>query len=277
VKNFRFPTAIGATALVTALVAFSFLPLSRAGEPEPQRVAVVSAPEEATTATVLPTKPRPATGEKTKKALRERLAREQAAQEQAAQAESAGKETEGPQKAGVSISVLPGPSRETLRGEAPSAGYRPVGVPPGVVTGPEPADDELSISIPKLGIEDVPVGDSPDQEYLDREGIMHLTGTDFPYERGSNTYIVGHAADFDASRIPNVFHDLNALRPGDIVTLRDSTGRSYDYRIYDRFVVEPTDVWVTRPIAGRNIVSLQTCFPEPSFEKRLIVRGQLVS
>ena len=26
---------------------------------------------------------------------------------------------------------------------------------------------------------------------------MHLSGTGFPYERGSNTYIVGHAADYD--------------------------------------------------------------------------------
>ncbi len=106
---------------------------------------------------------------------------------------------------------------------------------------------------------------------------MHLTDTGFPYQRGSNTYIVGHAGDFDASRIPNPFKNLKDLRPGDTVTLRDSTGSSYDYRIYDRFLVDPTDVWVTEPIAGRNIISLQTCFPEPTFEKRLIVRGQLVS
>lgn len=127
-----------------------------------------------------------------------------------------------------------------------------------MVTGSKPANDEISISIPRLGLKDVQIGDSPDQEYLDREGIMHLTGTGFPYERGSNTYIVGHAADFDASRVPNVFQDLKDLRPGDAVTLRDSTGSSYDYRIYDRFVVDPTDVWVTEPVAGRNIVSLQT-------------------
>ncbi len=106
---------------------------------------------------------------------------------------------------------------------------------------------------------------------------MHLTGTGFPYDRGSNTYIVGHTGDFDASRIPNAFKNLKDLRPGDTVTLLDSTGNSYDYRIYDRFIVDPTDIWVTEHVASRNIVSLQTCFPEPTFEKRLIVRGQLVS
>jgi hypothetical protein len=34
---------------------------------------------------------------------------------------------------------------------------------------------------------------------------MHLTDTGFPYQRGSNTYIVGYAGDFDANRIPNPF------------------------------------------------------------------------
>jgi LPXTG-site transpeptidase (sortase) family protein len=42
-------------------------------------------------------------------------------------------------------------------------------------------------------------------------------------------------------------------------------------------VVDPTDVWVTEPVEGKeNIVSLQTCYPEPTFEKRLIVRAELI-
>ena len=64
VKNFGFPAAISATALATTLVAFPFRPLSRADEPEPQRVAA----EEATNPTVLPPEPRPPTGEKTERA-----------------------------------------------------------------------------------------------------------------------------------------------------------------------------------------------------------------
>ena len=106
---------------------------------------------------------------------------------------------------------------------------------------------------------------------------MHLTDTGFPYQRGSNTYIGGLAGDLNASRIPNPFKNIKDLRPGDTVSLRDSTGSSYDYRIYDRFLVDPTDIWVTEPVAGRNIVSLQTSLPEPTFEQSLIVRGQLVS
>jgi sortase A len=139
-----------------------------------------------------------------------------------------------------------------------------------------PHNARLLLSIPRLGMKDVTIGDSSEQAYLDREGIMHFSGTGFPYQRGSNTYIVGHAGDYDTSRVPNPFRNLKELRPGDLITLRDATGKTYNYRIYDRFVVSPRDVWVMDPVAGKSVVTFQTCFPAPVFDKRLIVRGELV-
>ena len=105
-------------------------------------------------------------------------------------------------------------------------------------------------------MEDVTIGDSSEQAHLDREGIMHLSGTGFPYQRGSNTYIVGHAGDYYSSRVrtgsrlpdtrdyytsrvSNPFRNLKELRLGDLIALRDATGKTYNYRIYDRFVVAP--------------------------------------
>jgi sortase A len=41
-------------------------------------------------------------------------------------------------------------------------------------------------------------------------------------------------------------------------------------------VVRPQDVGVMNPVAGRSIVSLQTC-TFPDFSNRLIVQGELVS
>ncbi len=55
---------------------------------------------------------------------------------------------------------------------------------------------------------------------------MHLSGTGFPYDRGSNIYIAGHAADYDASRVPNVFRTLKSLQQGYKITLRDTLGRT---------------------------------------------------
>jgi hypothetical protein len=97
----------------------------------------------------------------------------------------------------------------------------------------------LLLSIPRLRMKEVTIGDSSEQAHLDREGIMHLSGTGFPYQRGSNTYIVGHAGDYDTSRVPNPFRNLKELRAGDLIALRDATGKTYNYRIYDRFVVAP--------------------------------------
>jgi sortase A len=58
------------------------------------------------------------------------------------------------------------------------------------------------------------------------------------------------------------------------VVLTDSQGERYIYRVYDRFVVGPDDASATKPVAGRNIVSLQTC-TLPNYKDRLIVRAEL--
>lgn len=204
------------------------------------------------------------------------------------------KEPERRVRAGAtSVDVLPGPARKATeqkppdqppkrkppKRKAPVQGAtesKATNARPPADYGRKPRDTRLLLSIPRLGIEDVAVGDSPEQSYLDREGIMHLSGTGFPYERGSNTYIVGHAADYDASRVPNVFRNLKGLQQGDKITLRDTLGRTYEYRAYQYFIVNPTDVWITEPVPGKEIISLQTCYPAPSFSKRLIIRAERV-
>lgn len=191
-----------------------------------------------------------------------------------------------PQESAMIVPVLPGPTPEVAPQEAPAPQAPEAQVPapsppeeippPAPVPLPKPADTRLSLTIPRLGLIDVTVGDSPRQSYLDREGIMHLSGTGFPFKRGSNTYIAGHAGDYDRSRVPNVFRNLNALRRGDVIALRDANGKNYNYRVYERLVVNPHDVWVMDPIPGKKVVTLQTCFPVPTYETRLIIRGELV-
>jgi sortase A len=206
------------------------------------------------------------------------------------------KEPEHRVKAGAAnVSVLPGPARKaptpkapTPKAPAPKAPARkapvqkvpeqkvPESRPPADIAKLKPRDNRLLLSVPRLGLVDVTIGDSPDQAYLDREGIMHLSETGFPYERGSNTYIVGHAADYATSRVPNVFRNLKSLQQGDLITLRDTLGRTYNYRAYQYLIVSPKDVWVTDPLPGQDIVSLQTCYPDPTFNKRLIIRAERV-
>ena len=141
---------------------------------------------------------------------------------------------------------------------------------------PAPPTKKLWLSVPSLGMKNVKVGDSSEQSYLDRHGIMHLSGTGFPYQRRSNTYIAAHAIGYAGSRVPEAFRNLEDLEKGDRVYVRDASGDVFTYRVYERMIVDPDDYWVTRPVEDKKIVSLQTCWPEPSFEKRLVVRAEFV-
>ena len=140
----------------------------------------------------------------------------------------------------------------------------------------EPPSKKLMLTVPRLGLTDVKVGDSPEQSYLDREGIMHLSGTGFPHQKGSNTYIAAHAIGYAESRVTYAFRDLEDMQKGDLVTVRDAAGKTFEYRVYESIIVDPEDTWVTEPVEDKKIVTLQTCWPEPSFEKRLIVRAEIV-
>ena len=73
-----------------------------------------------------------------------------------------------------------------------------------------------------------------------------------------------------------VFWDLNALENGDKVILTDSNGTKYTYSVYKSFVVNPEALYVTKPVPGKSVITLQTC-TLPDCNQRLIVRAELES
>lgn len=146
----------------------------------------------------------------------------------------------------------------------------------GAANGGVTQEAEFTISIQRLGLEDVPVPSGDSQVELDREGIIRLADSGVPWQDDSNTVIVGHAIGFDYTKVPYVFYELDTMEPGDEIVIKDEAGKEYVYRVYDRMTVQPEDYWVTYPEPGRRIISLQTCTPIPTFENRLIVRGELV-
>jgi sortase A len=144
-------------------------------------------------------------------------------------------------------------------------------------TGGRGAAGTMTLTVPRLDLKDVAVPTGSTQAELDREGIIRLEGTGLPWQEGSNTFIVGHALGFMWTRVPYVFYELDKMEPGDEIIVEDPTGEEYVFQVYDRMTVRPADYWVTYPEDGRTIISLQTCTPTPTFENRLVVRGQLVS
>ncbi len=137
--------------------------------------------------------------------------------------------------------------------------------------------EKIHLTVPQLGLKDVVVRSGGTQADLDREGILRLDTSGVPWEEGSNTFIAGHALGFEWTRVQYAFRDLEKMRPGDEILVRDDSGKKYTFRVYDRMTVRPSDYWVTYPEPGRTVISLQSCVPIPTFENRLVVRGELVS
>ena len=141
-----------------------------------------------------------------------------------------------------------------------------------------PGDARMTLTVPELRrVDHVPVytGATNDEGAL-HDGTLHVRGTGFPWQEGSNVYIAGHRLGFPGTRSSLVFWDLNTLESGDRVILTDANGTRYTYSVYKSFVVNPDASYVTDPLPGKSVVTLQTC-TLPDYDQRLIVRAELVN
>ena len=134
----------------------------------------------------------------------------------------------------------------------------------------------FTLTVEALGVYDVPVANAAGDAALDR-GPIHLPDTDMPWgeEEQKNIYVAGHRLGYPGTDSRLLFYHLDRLRAGDMVVLK-GRGRVFKYRVSETMVVDPSDRWAKEPVPGRNIVSLQTCTPIPTFEKRLVVRADKI-
>jgi sortase A len=137
-----------------------------------------------------------------------------------------------------------------------------------------PAGAIMSITIPSMGIYGAPVFDSVSPMAL-AKGVAHLPDTSLPWSPTPqrNVYLAGHRMGFRGTWSRMLFYNLDKLREGDKIVLRDRAGQTYKYRVSEYFIADPAERWVTGQIRGRDMLTLQTCTPIPTFEKRLIVRA----
>ena len=144
---------------------------------------------------------------------------------------------------------------------------------------PVPEDKTLWVTVPKMNrVQNVPmpstVGD--DEESLKAFAGIHLQGTGFPWQEEANVYIAGHRLGYPNTSSFLAFWDLNNVKKGDEVYVTDAMGRSYTYRVFKELVVNPSDLFVTQPVRGKNIITLQTC-TLPDYSQRLIVQAEKVA
>lgn len=127
---------------------------------------------------------------------------------------------------------------------------------------------EASLRIPSIDL-DYPVLSESSDELLEIS-VNKFWPEDLKPNEVGNYCIVGHNY-----RNGKMFGRLNELENGDIVELEDLTGRTIQYEVYDRYVVEPTDTSCTsqlangRPLTFREL-TLITCTNYGS--QRLVVK-----
>jgi sortase A len=135
---------------------------------------------------------------------------------------------------------------------------------------PKPTQEELESY-------NAPVFDSHSRWAL-ANGVAHVPETSLPWSPTPqrNVYLAGHRMGFRGTWSRMIFYNLDKLREGDKVVLKDRQGRSYEYRVSETFLADPADSWVMGQVRGRDMLTLQTCTPYPTFQKRLIVRADRV-
>lgn len=106
-------------------------------------------------------------------------------------------------------------------------------------------------------------------------GVAHAKGTVLPGEKG-NSYLFAHSAGnpWDIARYNAIFYLLRELEVSDrVVIFRD--GWRYDFRVYDKKIVEPTEVQFLNAEYDQPTLTLQTCWPPGTVLKRLLVFARL--
>ena len=159
---------------------------------------------------------------------------------------------------------------------APEAGNTQAGETGGNAL--EPAEDKtLKLTVPKMAEikdDEIPVGAGNNEALFRDYAGVHLPYTGFPWQEEANIYIAGHRVGYPGTNSDMAFYDLEDLANGDKVYLEDSEGRQYTYTVFNKKVVEPTDLSVLKRIEGKNIVTLQTC-TLPDYSDRVIYQAEL--
>jgi len=143
-----------------------------------------------------------------------------------------------------------------------------------------PLDQDFDVIIPKIGanarvVANVNPGNYNDYIEALKHGVAHAAGTKYPGQVG-DTFLFAHSVGnfWEVNRWNAVFYLLRELNPGDEVDLF-YLGRRFVYVVYDKKIVDPTDVQYLAAQANFPMLTLQTCWPPGTTLQRLLVFARL--
>lgn len=136
------------------------------------------------------------------------------------------------------------------------------------------AVNSYTLSIPSLGIDNATVVIAGDDL---GKSLVHYGGTGIPGEYG-NTVIFGHSTlpqFFRGTKdYKTVFATLPTIKPGSEIKITyDSI--NYTYVVYDKVVLEPTDLTGLEQRFDDSYLTLVTCVPPGTYLYRLNVRAKI--
>ena len=140
-----------------------------------------------------------------------------------------------------------------------------------------PDDPTLTLTVPSMErVNNSPIPDTfgEDEDSLRDFAGIHLEGTGFPWQEEANVYIAGHRLGYPNTPSFLAFWDIDNVVEGDQIFVEDANGGEYTYEVFRTLEVEPTDLFVTEPIEGKNILTLQTC-TLPDYARRVVVQAEL--
>ena len=146
-----------------------------------------------------------------------------------------------------------------------------------VVTSDEKENNISNMFVQQIGEDAVGVLEIPSANIqgIIKEGVEYSTldryigmfnGSAKPGQKG-NFCVAAHN-----NTCTQIFRNLDSVKNGDLVHIRTRKAE-YTYKVYDKFIVEPTQTEVLGK-SNKKIITIITC--TPSGLQRIVVRGELV-
>ncbi len=109
-----------------------------------------------------------------------------------------------------------------------------------------------------------------------KDGVVVHPVSHSPETMG-NFFVTGHSSYYawDSGRYKDVFALLHEVQEGDLVEVYWE-GKKYIYKLTQKRIIPPTETSVLKQPIDRRIITLMTCTPVGTNEKRLIWTGDLI-
>ncbi|TSC97403.1 MAG: Uncharacterized protein CEN88_51 [Candidatus Berkelbacteria bacterium Licking1014_2] len=145
----------------------------------------------------------------------------------------------------------------------------------------EPKSKEFGLMVEKLKINApviVDVDGNNEGEYLKavEKGVAHYQDTGLPGKNG-NVFIFGHSSywKWAVGDYKTVFKELDKMEKDDIIIVWYKSVK-YEYKVIEKRIIEATDMSaISQETDGKKILSLMTCWPPGTVEKRYLVKAVL--